>query len=234
MSYSNRILSLIRVVVILLVFGAVAGCLEKLDTGLDEQSIQGDIELVVPPPWRLYGPVDGSPAYEFVAGLDMQILRSGSRSACFLAVEASNDDQARWTQRFKADRWRGKRVRFAAYLKSYKVGEWAGLWMRVDTDTKQSYAFDDSEDRSLKGTTDWTLFEVVLDVPENAAIIYIGAHLFGRGQVWMDDCVFGEVGEDVSATDGHRLRGGYPRQFTISGFLNDEPLNLGFEENETM
>jgi hypothetical protein len=232
MSFSNRILPFGAIVMMLLVF--FTGCLERMDTGLDEQSIQGDVEPVVPPPWRLYGPVDGTPAYDFIGGLDMEIKRSGRRSACFLAVEVSNNDQARWTQRFKADKWRGKRVRFSAYLKSYKLGEWGGLWMRVDTETKQSYAFDDCEDRPLKGTTDWTLFEVVLDVPENAAVIYLGAHMFGRGQVWMDDCVFEEAGDDVNATDRYRLRGGQTRQFTIPGFLNDEPLNLGFEEDEMM
>ena len=234
MSYSKKFLSLVLVVVILLVIGAASGCIPSMDRGLNEQSIQGEIEPVVPPPWRLYGPVDGTPAYDFIGGLDVQIKRSGARSACFLAVDVSNDDQARWTQRFKADKWRGKRVRFSAYLKSHQIGEWAGLWMRVDTDTRQSYAFDDSEDRSLTGTTDWTLFEVVLDVPENAAVIFLGAHMFGRGQVWMDDCAFEEVGDDVPATDKYRLRGGHQRQFTISGFLNDEPLNLGFEEDEIM
>lgn len=233
MSYSKRILSPAGIVVMLLVFVA-AGCLQKMDTGLNEQQIQGEIEPVIPPPWRLYGPVDGTPAYDFIGGLDLQIKRSGSRSACFLSVEASNDDHARWTQRFKADRWRGKRVRFSAYLKSHKLGQWGGAWMRIDTDTKQSYAFDDCEDHPLTGTTDWTLFEVVLDVPDNAAVIYLGAHMFGRGQVWMDDCVFEEVGDDVNATDGQRLRGGQTRQFTIPGFLNDEPLNLGFEDDELM
>jgi hypothetical protein len=218
----------------LLVLVAAAGCLRSIDRGLNEQQIQGEIEPMIPPPWRLYGPTEGTLAYDYIGGVDTRIKRSGARSACFLSVEVTNDDQARWTQRFRADRWRGKRVRFAAYLKTYRVGEWAGLWMRIDTDTRQSYAFDDSEDRPLSGTTDWTPMEVVLDVPENAAVIYLGAHMYGQGQVWMDDCTFTEVGEDVRTSDRHRLRGGYQRQFRIPDFLGDEPLNMGFEEDEVM
>jgi hypothetical protein len=222
------------VVALALLAGLAAGCLQSMDRGLDEQSIRGEIEPMIPPPWRLYGRTDGTPAYDFIGGVDMEIKRGGSRSACFLAIDVTSDDQARWTQRFRADRWRGKRVRFSAWLKSHMLGEWAGVWMRIDTDTKQSWAFDDSEDRPLTGTTDWTLCEVVLDVPENAAVIYLGAHMFGRGQLWIDDCSFEEVGDDVPASDRDRLRGGYERQFTIPGFLNDEPLNLDFEEDELM
>jgi hypothetical protein len=229
---SHGLRAAVIAVTVLLV--ATGGCLKAMDRGLDEQAIKGEIEPLIPPPWRLYGRVDGNPAYDFIGGVDTMIKRSGTRSACFLSIEVTTDDQARWTQRFTAERWRGKRVRFSAYLKTWMVDQWAGLWMRVDTDTRQAWAFDDCEDRSLTGDTDWTRLEVVLDVPDNAAVIYLGAHMYGRGQVWIDDCEFEEVGEDVKTTDGDRLRGGYFREFTIPGFLSDEPLNLDFEEDELM
>ena len=35
-------------------------------------------------------------------------------------------------QTFKADAFRGERVRMSGYVRSKEVSDWAGLWMRVD------------------------------------------------------------------------------------------------------
>jgi hypothetical protein len=210
----------------------LGGCLKTIDTGLDEESVQGEFVPRMPGGWMLYGRVDGQEAFDFLGGYDTEIKRSGSRSFCVFAVSVTSDDQARLTQRFSAESFRGRRVRFSGYLKANRVSEWAGLWMRVDTDTKQAYAFDDMEDRSVSGTAEWTLGEVVLDIPDDAVSIYLGAHLFGRGQLWVDECRFEVVGDDVPTTDKYRLQGGYNRRFAIPNFLRDEPLNLDFDEDE--
>ncbi len=220
-------------ITIFVLFAALVSCMKFADKGLDEQSIQGDITPGTPGGWRMYGPFDGQPAYDFYHGLDQKIKHGGGASASFLAIEVTRNDQARLTQRFLADRYCGKRVRFSGYLKTYQVNEWAGLWMRVDTKSKQSYAFDDMEDRPISGTTDWARYEVVLDVPDNAVAIYLGAHLFGRGQVWMDDCAFEVVGGEVPLTNQNRLLGGHNRRYSIPKFLEDEPVNLDFEEEES-
>jgi hypothetical protein len=225
----------LRILVVLVTIGlAASGCLKSIDRGLDEQSIEGEITPGVPAGWSLFGPVDGKPAFDFYCGYDTVVKHGGARSATFLAIGVTNEDQARLTQRFLADRYRGRRVRFTGYLKTNKVNFWAGLWMRVDTATRVGWAFDDMEDRGLSGTTDWTRCSVVLDVPEDGAAIYIGAVLHGRGQVWVDDCTFEVVGDDVPATDGSRLRGGRERTFSIPQLLPDEPVNLDFEETETL
>jgi len=218
--------------VIALCVAAAIGCLKSMDRGLDEQSIEGDITPRIPAGWSLFGPIDGQEAFDFYGGYDAAVKRSGAYSVSFLAIEVTKDDQARLTQRFVADRYRGKRVRFSGYMKTNMVSGWAGLWMRVDTVTKVGWAFDDMEDQEVSDTTDWTQYQVVLDVPEDAATIYLGAHLYGRGQVWLDDCAFEVVGDDVPATDGSRLRGGRDRTFSIPPFLEDEPLNLDFEATE--
>lgn len=205
-------------------------CLKYVDTGLTEERIEGNITPGYPGGWQLYGDTDGQAAYSFYGGIDTEIVHSGEKSVSFLAVAVTNKDQARLTQRFYADNYRGKRVRFSGYLKSNRVIGRAGLWMRIDTDTKQAYAFDDMEDRAVTGTTDWSPCQVVLDVPEDAAAIYLGAHLIGRGQVWVDGCSFEIVTEEVPATDQDRLLGGYTRRYSVPKFLLDEPLNLDFEE----
>ena len=205
-------------------------CMEFADRGLDDQSIQGDLTAQEPPGWLLYGKYDGLPAYDFVSAIDTEIKHGGQKSACFLAVAVTKDDQARLTQYFDAGLYRGKRIRFSGYLKTNMVNGWAGLWMRVNTNSKFGYAFDDMEDRYLNGTTDWTYYEIVLDVPDTAAIIYIGAHLYGRGQVWVDDCAFEVVDESVEVTDKYRLSGGRDGISHGPRLLRDEPVNLNFEE----
>lgn len=207
-----------------------SGCLKYVDTGLTEERIEGDITPGYPQPWRLFGRLDGEPAHSFYGGIDRQIYRSGEKCVSFLAVAVTSKDQARLTQRFYADTFRGRRVRFSGYLKANRVLERAGLWMRIDTESKQAYAFDDMENRAITGTVDWTLCEVVLDVPEDAAAIYLGAHLIGRGQVWVDDCSFEIVNNSVPTTDQDRLLGGYQRRYSVPKFLPDAPLNLDFEQ----
>ncbi len=103
-------------------------------------------------------------------------------------------------------------------LRTKDVDGWAGAWMRVDGENKSSLAFDNMQDRPLKGTTDWARYDVVLDVADNAAAVAFGALLGGRGQLWMADARFEPVGKDVPATG----RGG--------ANLPQGPTNLDFSE----
>jgi hypothetical protein len=228
----KRTVGLVTVAAILLCVLGGVGCLKSIDRGLTEEKIQGEMTPVMPYGWWVFGRVDGQEAFDYYSGYDSEVVRGGKRSMSVIGVSVTSDDQARITQRFSAIEYRGKRVRFSGYIKTNQVGEWAGFWMRIDTDTKQAYAFDDMEDRPITGTADWTEGDVVLDVPENAVVIYLGAHMYGRGQIWVDDCAFEIVGNDVETTDRHRLQGGYDRQFAVPDFLRDEPVNLGFEELE--
>ena len=81
--------------------------------------------------------------------------------------------------------------------------DWAGLWFRVDGPNNgepQSLAFDNMQERPIKGTTDWTRYEIVLDVPEAAQRLAFGILLAGGGQVWMDDLKFEVVPTTVKTT----------------------------------
>jgi hypothetical protein len=215
-------------------FGLVTAtsCLKSIDRGLDEQSIEGEITPRLPPAWVLFGSIDGQEAYDFFGGVDTVVKHGGDRSVTFFAIDVTKDDHARLAQRFMADRYRGRRVRFSAYMKTNKVNGWAGLWMRIDTVEKVGWAFDDMEDFEVTGTTDWQRYEIVLDVPVEAAAVYLGAHLYGRGQVWLDDCRFEVVGDEIPVTDGNRLRGGRDRTHSLPRLMEDEPVNLDFEETE--
>lgn len=106
-------------------------------------------------------------------------------------------------QGIKADAYRNKRVRFSAYMKTEDVnGNGAVLWMRVDGNNGTPLAFDNMSepDRSVHGTNDWRIYDIVLDIPANASEIVLGALLSGRGQMWVDDATFDVVGNGTPTT----------------------------------
>jgi hypothetical protein len=99
---------------------------------------------------------------------------------------------------------------------------------------KSPLAFDNMGDRKIEGTTQWTKYSVVLDVPEEAAAIAFGLLLNGKGQVWLDELAFDVVGPDVATTalglEPQELPKDAKKRFkTNVKFLPKEPKNLGFE-----
>jgi hypothetical protein len=121
-------------------------------------------------------------------------------------------------QMFDAADYTGKRMRFSGWVKSETVASWAGLWMRVDGNGSPSrtLAFDNMQSRGIKGTTDWTRYEVVLDVPDDAKAIAFGILLDGEGKVWLSDVKFESVSLSVPTTGS-------------STEMRSAPENLGFE-----
>lgn len=104
-------------------------------------------------------------------------------------------------QQIRAERYLGKRIRLSAYIKSEGVDEWAGLWMRIDGYDGVMPSFDNMKNRPITGKTDWSRYEIVLDVPQTAAMVAFGLLLVGKGQVWLDDAVLEVVGNDCATTD---------------------------------
>ena len=62
-------------------------------------------------------------------------------------------------------------------------------------------AFDNMEDRPIKGTSDWTRYDVVLDVAKEAKGIAFGILLKGEGTVWLSGATFEDVGMEVASTN---------------------------------
>lgn len=100
----------------------------------------------------------------------------------------------------KSELYSGKTVKMTGYVKSEKVKSWAGLWMRVDYYDTAVLSFDNMQRRAIKGTTDWTKYEVVLFVPMEATSISYGALLDGIGQIWFKDITLEIVDNTVPET----------------------------------
>ena len=102
-------------------------------------------------------------------------------------------------QSLDAARYRGGRVRFSAVLRGEEITDWAGTWLRVDTESGTK-TLDNMEDRALRGSTDWTESANVLDVGEDAASLHFGVLPAGAGAVDLARPRFEVVGPDVPIT----------------------------------
>lgn len=123
------------------------------------------------------------------------------------------------SQTFSPDEYKGQRISFSADVKSIKVKNWAGMWMRVDFNGK-SVAFDNMKTRPIKGSSDWHNVAIVLDVPEDSDLIAIGLLMSGDGKVLWDNIKIEEVGKDVPVTDMYQM------------YQQKRPKNLNFESEK--
>jgi hypothetical protein len=163
----------------------------------------------------------GSDPEDYELGIDTNAARNGKSSGYLKAKVAEPRGFGTMMQMFKANDYLNKRMRFSAYVKSEGIEAWAGLWMRIDGPGQQPLGFDNMQNRPIKGTTDWQKYEVVLDVPPESINIAFGILLEGKGQAWLSDVQFEEVGLDVPTTSLEEHRE-----------LPDAPGNLDFAEDE--
>ena len=127
-------------------------------------------------------------------------------------------------QLFKADAYRGKRVQLSAALRTVDVTDRAALCFRVDGHESDGpgrhLAFDNMMERPpVSGTTSWTRYACVLDVPDEATALFISNILSGRGELFWADVRFEVVDDSVPVTD---MQGTYA--------LKSSPTNLDFSE----
>jgi len=160
----------------------------------------------------------GSKPTSYRTGVDKAAIYDGQPSAYLQSAEPKTDGFGTLMQTINAASYAGKRVRLRASVKSQDVGDWAGMWMRVDKDQKV-IAFDNMQNRAIKGTHPWSAKDVVLDVPEDATSISFGILLTGEGEVWMNHLTFEIVGEETETTSGN------PSQ---KAPLASSPVNLNF------
>jgi hypothetical protein len=162
----------------------------------------------------------GSKPANYDTGVDKETVNNGEPSAFLRSTTSSTEGFGTLMQSINATNYAGKRVRLRAWVKSQEVADWAGVWMRVDKD-KTAVAFDNMQNRPVKGNQPWSQYDVVLDVPQDSTGISFGVLLSGTGEVWINDITFEIVGNDVPVTAPGLV------QHTK---LPDQPTNLRFTE----
>ena len=74
------------------------------------------------------------------------------------------------------------------------------MWMRVDGPDRKISSFDNMDSRPVTGTTGWTRYEIVLDVPSDSVDIAFGFFLAQGGTVWGDNFKLEKVESTVPVT----------------------------------
>jgi hypothetical protein len=101
-----------------------------------------------------------------------------------------------------ADEYLGKRVKLTGYIRTENIDNQAGMWMRIDSKIpNKMLGFDNMWNRPIKGTNDWTKYEIVLDVPDGSVNIAYGVLINGTGTVWFPELTLEIVGTDVPTTN---------------------------------
>lgn len=181
-------------------------------------------EFPLPEGWRSEICNQGKPRYR--VNVTTAEFHSGSRcgqiaSLSEASVEFEPGDFAHLSQIIDAGAYRGKRIVFSAWVKASQVHGWAGLWARVDGACTM-LAFDNMQDRPIKGDSDWQKHMVVLAVPDEAESIYFGLLLCGEGHAYIDDASVAET--DLPPT-------GVPLQRSCGiQYQNMSPTNLDFSQ----
>ncbi len=164
----------------------------------------------------------GSNPEDYRIDTDETVVYNGEASGYIMSIGDRAQGFGTLMQRFRADEYRGHQVRMSAYVKTEGVTGWAGLWMRVDG-PEGVLSFDNMGDRPIHGTTEWTLYEVILDVPEESINISFGVLVEGPGQVWVDDFQFEIADQNCAVT-----RLAIPCVYEIPYYLVDCIYQLNF------
>ena len=127
-----------------------------------------------------------------VAGTDPKGYFMRSRGGCAGFELASNDDPspndvATAYRSVSADKFYGKRARVSLEIHTQGVQVGTGLWLRVDDKAGKPLVLKDMEHNLIVGSRPWATYELVVDVPDNAAQIGYGIVLVGRGAVFFQN-----------------------------------------------
>jgi hypothetical protein len=109
-------------------------------------------------------------------------------------------------RRFDAEPYRGKRVRYSAWIKGAGIEEMGGpdrrvraggaLWITVGSPGNGTL-MNNMGERSIRGYTSWEYRDFVVDVPEDSGMILLGFWIQGHGQFWIRDQQFEIVNDSV-------------------------------------
>lgn len=161
----------------------------------------------------------GSHPYNYEMGIDTKMVHQGNRSGYLRSVTVSTQEEfATMMQQFKAKKYIGRRLKMSAFIKTEKVERFCGLWMRVDNAAGDVLQFDNMSNRPIVNDTNWNLYTIVLDVPDDSSTISFGVILSGKGHVWADQFKFEVVDERTPTTN-----------MEMVNEIQDEPVNLSFE-----
>lgn len=146
-----------------------------------------NVEKRNPTDWNNFG------SSSYIVALDSTVVKNGKYAVSIEFKEEKTDFKA-WAFTIP-DNYSGKKITLTGYIKTDSVSDgYAGLWMRIDP----SIGFDNMNKSGIKGTTNWTKYEITLEMnPQKTEQIVIGGLLVGKGKMWLDDLQVSIDGKNI-------------------------------------
>jgi hypothetical protein len=184
------------------------------------------VSFTIPTGWAKRG---GSPE-KYDAGIDKGAGQNGKNAATIKSIVKDIDGKdmdgfASLGQSFNPNKYLGKKIKLSGYVKSKDVEGWASLWMRTDQPTK--YTLANMQGKFVRGTSEWTKCEIILDVPNDTKNIAFGGLLNGTGQMWFDNLKIEVANSSDKILDQLEV-GEY--EYKAPPNQNPEPTNLDFSK----
>ena len=173
----------------------------------------GSVMAKIPAGWIIAGSNPND--YEF--SRDGTASASGKWSASIDAKSGANGFGT-LMQMIDADNYRGGRWKLTGYLRTNDAIR-AQMFMRVEGPDRKVVSFDNMDSRPVTGTSGWTRYEIVLDVPADSVDIAFGFLLAQGGTVWGDNFSLEKVDSTVPVTSTTTSASSRPK----------EPVNTDFE-----
>ncbi len=184
----------------------------------------------LPPEWRK---INNDPDANYEATLSASAAFEGHFGATLRRVTPANGQSefGGLIQIARAAPWRGQRVLMRAWIKTTQADA-VGMWLRIDA-VDTALAMDNMGNRTIKGTTGWSQYEIVLDVPQQAEYLIYGVLLIGGGVLDFDNVEFMAAPPGTKTTllyneGAMKLKHG--QTYTPPRIVLDAPSNLDFEQ----
>lgn len=184
--------------------------------------------------FREYAPVNT----KLTTGIDPRVIRvPGNAAAGYVNSSAPLKTAVGRGAVVKALTFRGRRIRISGWIKSKDLENWAGLQVLVAGADEKFYAAIHYPQKAITGTTDWTNYSQVVDVPTAAENLYVATTVWGKGELWSDDVMIEPVPTSIPITDDQTWRvWGYtaPRYSTTVDLqtLRDDRPTMRIESKE--
>lgn len=130
--------------------------------------------------------------------------------------------------------YKGKKITLEGYMKLENVTDgFAGLLLRVDKDGK-SIAFDNMQNKDIKGTKDWEKYSITLKLDKTADHVFVAGILVGKGKVWFDAfkvTIDGKDINDLKQVDRELPLAEKDKEFDLGSKINLSNLNETQKKN---
>jgi hypothetical protein len=137
--------------------------------------------------------VDGvGPAY----ALDATVRKVGKHALKIGFKDGANKEGYSGTiQKISATPYAGKRVEVTAYLRKSTDKSIVGIWAMLGGVEKVKLLYKNTYEQPAPKVGEWTQHKLVLDVPQNAVSMALGAAIYeSDGEMWVDEFSVREVG----------------------------------------